>query len=309
MGDSMTKLETKRSLPATCSRGGRHCHVRRLLTAAVVVTSIMIGSSVTANASYYIDPAVLHIGSGQGTSCVTGGCPIYNGEVNATGNDRFDIYYNQAKGPALDTSVLAIFAVPNGASLPANAITSAMLFSTFSTSSSAGGTPVTATFGPGGYNLTYANQATGLVGDMTGGNVYDFLSAAAGGSGTTFGELFAAGDNSVSFNNMHAADLAVKNIDSGSFSIYVLGMDTTAFAGHSVLDVHFNGLPNGTFIFGFGYQGSPTSNPNPYDTPFTEAGVTDPPVPSPEPGSIGLLGCGLVALAYLRRRRHSPRAG
>jgi len=307
MSSTTTPLTT-RSARMALLRGGCGTRAADLLAVVFAAALLAAGLSTAASAGYYVDPAVLHIGSGQGTACVTGGCPIYNGEVNATGTGHFDVYYNQANGPALDTSVLAIFAVPNGGSLPANAVDSVLLFSNFSTSSHAGGTPVTSVVGPGGYNLTYADQATGLVGSMSSGNVYDFLSAAAGGSGTTFGDLFHAGDNSVSFTNLHAADLAVNGIDASAFSIYIRGLDTTAFSGQSVLDVSFQGVPKGTFVVGFGYQGSPMSNPNPFDTAFTEAGLTrTAPVPSPEPGSIGLLGFGLAALGWLLARRQATR--
>ncbi|WP_297457523.1 hypothetical protein, partial [Ferrovum sp.] len=53
------------------------------------------------------------IGSGYGTTCATGGCPIYGSEVNNINNSVLDIYQTSAGAPALSSPVLLILGVAN----------------------------------------------------------------------------------------------------------------------------------------------------------------------------------------------------
>jgi hypothetical protein len=65
----------------------------------------------------------------------------------------------------------------------------------------------------------------------------------------------------------------------------------------------------GTFVVGFGEANLGTTNPNPFATPITEAGIeTQPPGDHghqevPEPGTLILLGTALASLGVFGRRR------
>jgi hypothetical protein len=84
------------------------------------------------------DPATLHIGSGAGTQCATGGATspgpcqyLYlNKEVNALGGGALDIYQTSNGADALVNPVLLILGVPNdiGSALAGRSITGAQLF-------------------------------------------------------------------------------------------------------------------------------------------------------------------------------------
>src|SRR5438045_7379383 len=56
--------------------------------------------------------ATLHIGPGSGTPCQSGGCPVFNDEVNAIAPRQLDIF-QQSGGAASLTNLLLILGIPN----------------------------------------------------------------------------------------------------------------------------------------------------------------------------------------------------
>ena len=116
----------------------------------------------------------LHIGSGYGTACVTGGCPLYNGEVNALNSgSKLDIYFNAANGGPLNQPLLLILAVPNNTpstnlfgTSPINAVTfyqstNAVAFTTGSASAATAGI-----FGLKAPNAALSGGSAGVTGSV-----------------------------------------------------------------------------------------------------------------------------------------------
>jgi len=218
--------------------------------------------------------ATLHIGSGYGTPCATGGCPIYGTEVNNI-NSVIDIYQNSASAPALNSPVLLILGVANttsASSVIENSVLNASLIDT------------------SGHSTAVSTTSDGYRGAMTSSNnVYSFL------------ELSGA-NNSNSFTNWSAAALAVDGIQATNFGIYVFSLKTSGFAGNDYLNIHTNLLPEGTFAVAYGTDSSGKS----YSTAFTNAGMRDnPPAPSavPEPMPLVLICLGLFGIAYVTKRK------
>ena len=74
---------------------------------------------------------------------------------------------------------------------------------------------------------------------------------------------------------------------------------TGGFGGNDLINVDISNMPNGTFVVGYGEASGKA-----YVNPFTEAGLIDtPPVNTPEPASLLLLGTGLLVSGVLSRRR------
>ena len=250
-------------------------------------TQIILALLAAASAPLAHASATLHIGSGYGTTCDTGGCPLYSGEVNGMG-PGLDIYQNSGGAGALIDPVLLILGVPNtGASnlLDGSALNSAYVID--------GGTgtqtAISWTFGTSSFGL----DGNGYEGLMTSGDVYGFLSL--------------DGNNSNSFGNWSTWDAQINGITADNFGIYVFGLDpgatdVTDFAGKDFLDLTLSGVPQGTFAVAYGVDDAGKS----YSTPFTEAGLTTTTPPSvPEPMTLALMGTGLLGMGLVRRGRKS----
>ena len=129
-------------------------------------------------------------------------------------------------------------------------------------------------------------------------------SASAISSGTfSSGEVYtflglSGGNNSNSFTNWAAADLAVNNLTVTGFDVWVYNLNGTGITGGKTVNATFlSGLPVGTFAVAYGtYTGD--SRVKVFSTPFTESGLV------PEPSTLLLLGSGLVGLAGFGRKKY-----
>lgn len=224
----------------------------------------------------FVSPAVqagatLHIGSGYGTTCATGGCPIYGTEVNNI-NAVLDIYQNSASAPALNSPVYLILGVANSASSADSAIENSLT----------GATLIDTSGNQSAIKTGFDNYA----GLMTSSDVYSFL----GLSGA---------DKSNSFTNWSGAALAVDGIHAANFGIYVFSLDTSNFAANDYINMTTNLLPEGTFAVAYGTDPSGKV----YSTAFTNSGMRDTPPALPEPMTLVLVGLGLVGIAFTTRKK------
>lgn len=266
-----------------------------------------------AQAGTITDPATLHIGPGGTTGCATGGCPIFGSELNGIPDGTLDIYQNSGGAPNLLSPVLLILAVPNDST--GTDLTAASIGATASLENSSGtvlGTaavtfgviPVATEFGATGSGLT--GGTAGFQTYMTSGDVY-----------TTLG-IGASVTNSESLVNFNAAELAVGGFTTAptGYGLYVFSIATSDFASNDFLQLTVSGIPQGTFAMGYGQDAINTctayhkngtcktySGYSPYDTPFTEAGITGMTHKVPEPASLLMFGSGMLALGTLLRRK------
>jgi hypothetical protein len=230
--------------------------------------------------------STIHIGSGAGTDCdiPDAGCKVYGTEVNAF-TTVLSLYQNSGGASTASTPVLLIMAVPNDTlagiftGLGASQIVSASFYNNYDPLNPGSGTSITSSFGA---TLANGQILPGFAGLMTSGDIYGFL-------GLT-------GNNSNSFTNLAAADLALFNLAVSNFGIYVYGLNTSLFSGQDLIDVEIEGVTQGTFGVGYAIAGSKQ-----YDTPFTESSV-DGPGEVPEPLTIALFGFGLAGFGMMRRK-------
>jgi len=260
--------------------------VRRLTILALILglgfPSLALADTITEE-----DPEVLFIGTGTGTPCAGGGCPLYGNEVNGIGATLLSIHENGAGQPPLTNPQLLIIGVPDAPSGFAAPDVS-------SVSSGTGDLGGTQTYYKGIWDTT-----TGFGGTFTsssGGSVYSFL-----------GLVFPASP-SESFANWSAAEQYVTGITPTGFGIYVYTLMDTGISGGSTIDISFaSSLPVGTFVVAYGCSqvasdGSCRPMGKVFGTPFTQSGL----VITPEADALTLLAFGLVFVGIaLRGRRRS----
>ena len=252
----------------------------------------------------FLDPATLHIGPGAGTPCATG-CA---GDPNLVGTSQIDIYQNTAGAPALSSPLLLILGVPNdptnlfGSTVPINGVTWYNPYSGYP-GDGVGGSAAFASAGTYGLKTPVSNGFFGDFDSSSKGDVYSFLN-------------LPADTNSNNWTNWSGSVASKNNITASNFGVYVFALTGSQLDANGLVDVTFlNALPDGTMFVGFGENSTTTetcktknhvttctstTTTTVYDTPFTEAGDGH---TVPEPGSLMLVGTGLLSMAGAVRRR------
>jgi hypothetical protein len=244
-----------------------------LLALGVTVTIFLGSASLNGDTT---DPATLHIGGGAGTPCATG-CA---GEPNLISGNNLDIYQTSGGADPIPAPQLLILGVPND------------------TTNLFGTDPIT--------GVTYINPYPGGA-TTSGSSGSSFFAGAMGPSENVYDFLGLTANNSNSFTNWAAADLAINGITANNFGIYELSLNGGILGPKGLIDVLFTSgaLPLGTFAVAYGTAGDQS-----FSTPFTEAGLTTTTTTNvPEPGTLLLLGTGALVLVRMKLKRGTQLAG
>ncbi len=259
------------------------------LTRVLVALSALalLACTTAAMADDLTDPEDLWVNSGCGNTCPL----LFNNggkmEVTSIPANSLYLYLNGHTGATpLVNPVILLIGIPNDAGT-----NTAPGISSLSTGSGQlGGTNIYLGSGALGWNIS-----TGYSGSFTSGVAYDFVGFSPGGS------------NSQSFTNWHNGELAINGINATSFGIYIYTLTDLHLTGGSAPGVEVNflsDLPIGTFAIAYGCSAQNTAGTkcsnvgNTWSTPFTQSGIV-----TPEPGSLALLGAGILGLFGVRRIR------
>lgn len=241
---------------------------------ALIMAVVTLMFNFSAAQATLLDPAVMDIGNPPQT-----GTYLFGSEVRPIPSTQLGILENGSGQPTLVDPLLLILGVPNSTTFTLPTITLSAGTGTVGGTNAFGGT---------------WNTTTGFAGSLTSTN------------SDVYGVIGLNANNSNSFVNWAAADLAANGITATNFGIYVYTLTGTGITGGSTVNVTF-GSPLANGIFAIAYGQDTLVNPNMGDifsTPFTESGLTTGP-PVPEPGTILLLGAGFLGLAVYGKRRQN----
>ncbi len=248
--------------------------MKKTLLVTIGLLLVFVATAAFAYVADPNDPAVLHIGNPPNS-----GTYLYGSEVQPISNTTLGILNNGSGQPTLNNPLLLILGVPNAtsSSFTAPAITLSQ------GTGIVGGTNV---FG-GTWNVS-TGYAGNFTKNSTANDVYQFIG------------LNPYGNASNNFGNWAAADLAVNGITANGFGIFVYSLYNTQITGGSTVNVTFgNALSNGIFAVAYG-QALKGGKIQSWTTPFTESGLTH---QVPEPGTLLLLGSGILGLGIFGRKK------
>ena len=196
------------------------------------------------------------------------GTYLYGTEVRPIDDTSLGILENGNGNPTLDNPLLLIIGVVNQTD---------STFTAPAISLSAGSGSLV------GYEGNFTSAASG--------DVYSFIGLTGGNNSNTFG-------------NWAAADLAVNGITATGFGIFEYALTGTGITGGSTVDVTFaSDLALGTFAVAYGTAAGNGNNQLIFSTPFTESGLTHDGHKVPEPSMLLLFGSGLLGLGLFGRKK------